>query len=70
MVSNWQLDCLQATSLPTGLPAVIRTSSVSLEIYCSLEAELSNSLHHVFTAILKRFGIMQNRQKLHEIMRS
>lgn len=56
MVSNWQLDPLQANSVSPGLPT--KTGYVSLETYWSLEAHLINSLHHVFTATLNGFRIL------------
>lgn len=58
MVSNGQPDPLQATSLSTGLPTVTKTGYISLGTCCSLEADLLNSLHHVFTATHKGFRIM------------
>lgn len=41
---------LQATSLSIGLQTAMKTEDVSLESYCSLEADLLNCLCHMFTA--------------------
>lgn len=41
---------LQAMSLSIRLQTVMKTGYVSLESYCSLEADLLNCLCHMFTA--------------------
>lgn len=52
------MDPLQAMSLSAGLQTVMKTGYVSVESYCSLEADLLHHLCHMFTATLNGLRIM------------